>query len=286
MQFVDHDFPPYVLRHPAGEVLPLLCDSPHSGVMYPSDFDSCLPASVLRSGGDTHVDELWSTLPSVGATLLTANFPRTYIDPNRDESDIDPDILLEPWPTRLAPTEKSALGHGLIWRQTRGQDIYDRKMFVAEIESRIRKFHRPYHAALAEQAEALYERFGSLWHLNLHSMPSDAYEALGLSNDNVLADFVLGDRDGTTCEPEFIEAMQEFLLGRGYSVACNDPYKGVALIARMGQPSAGKHSLQVEINRAIYMDELSYEKTSNFKVLQKDLVDLSQHMASYVRDSL
>lgn len=286
MHFADHDFPPYALTQPRADAIPLLCDSPHSGVMYPRDFKTRLPASVMRSGEDTYVDELWSSLPQYGAVLLAANFPRIYIDPNREESDIDPDILEEPWPSRLHPTEKSALGHGLVWWQTRGQDIYEHKLFVADVENRILKYYRPYHQALAEQSNALYERFGALWHLNLHSMPSDAYEALGITTDKRLADFVLGDRDGTTCEPGLIEVMEQFLRGRGYSVARNDPYKGVALIARMGRPDERRHSMQVEINRALYMDELNYNKSGGFNQLQADLNDLSAHMATYVRDQL
>nr|WP_308217637.1 N-formylglutamate amidohydrolase [Paenalcaligenes niemegkensis] len=226
MQFADNDFSPYVLTQPAEGTLPLMCDSPHSGVTYPRDFKSRLPASVLRSGEDTYVDELWSSLPAFGATLLAANFPRSYIDPNRAETDIDPDILAEPWPTTLKPTEKSAIGHGLIWQQTRGQDIYDDKMFVADVENRIRKYYRPYHEALATQTAAMYEEFGGLWHLNLHSMPSDAYEALGIKNGKVLADFVLGDRDGTTCEPGFIQAMENFCWTRATVLLEMTPIRG------------------------------------------------------------
>lgn len=285
MQFASHDFPPYVLRNPTGEVLPFIGDSPHSGTIYPQDFITRLPTSILRSGEDTYVDELWSALPAVGATLLAANFPRIYIDPNREESDIDPDILAEPWSTPLHPTEKSAIGHGLVWWQARGQNIYDEKLFVGEVENRILKYYRPYHEALARKTAELYEQFGALWHLNLHSMPSDAYEVLGLPT-KALADFVLGDRQGTTCAPEFVAVVQEFLVSRGYSVAINDPYQGVALIERMGKPAQQKHSLQVEINRALYMDELSYEKTANFSHLQRDLADLSAHMADYVRDNI
>ncbi|HEY9572309.1 MAG TPA: N-formylglutamate amidohydrolase, partial [Pusillimonas sp.] len=131
MRFADSEFDPYVLSLPTCSAIPLVCDSPHSGVIYPADFQSCLPVSVLRSGEDTYVDELWQALPSVGGSLLAANFPRTYIDPNREESDIDPNILAEPWATELHPTEKSRLGHGLIWSLARTQAIYDRKLWVA-----------------------------------------------------------------------------------------------------------------------------------------------------------
>lgn len=283
MKFADEDFEPYVLSMPTSTAIPLVCDSPHSGVIYPADFLSCLPASVLRSGEDTYVEELWQALPSVGATLLAANFPRTYIDPNREIDDIDPNILAEPWTSELHPTEKSRLGHGLIWSRARKQDIYDRKLWVAEVENRIGTYHQPYHAALSQQIESAYKHFGGVWHLNLHSMPSDSYEVLEIDTDKPLADFVLGDRDGTTCDPTLTGIIEDFLLERGYTVARNDPFKGVALIGRIGRPEENRHSLQIEVNRALYMDEDSYEKSANFIALQKDLALLSAKVADFVR---
>jgi|SRR5690606_6410457 len=283
MRFADEDFEPYVLSMPTSTAIPLVCDSPHSGVIYPADFLSCLPASVLRSGEDTYVEELWQALPSVGATLLAANFPRTYIDPNRELDDIDPNILAEPWTSELHPTEKSRLGHGLIWSSVRNKAMYDRKLWVAEVENRIGTYHQPYHAALNQQIENAYERFGGVWHLNLHSMPSNSYELLEIDTDKPLADFVLGDRDGTTCDPTLTGIIEDFLLECGYTVARNDPFKGVALIARIGRPEENRHSLQIEVNRALYMDEDSYEKSANFTTLQKDLAQLGVKVADFVK---
>lgn len=283
MRFADSEFDPYVLSLPTCSAIPLVCDSPHSGVIYPADFQSCLPTSILRSGEDTYVEELWQALPSVGGTLLAANFPRTYIDPNREEDDIDPNILAEPWASELHPTEKSRLGHGLIWSMARKQPVYDRKLWVAEVENRIATYHQPYHQALRRQIEAAHERFGVVWHLNLHSMPSDSYEVLEIDTDKPLADFVLGDRDGTTCDPTLIGIIEDFLLQRGYTVARNDPFKGVALIARIGRPEENRHSLQIEVNRSLYMDEESYERSANFQNLQRDLSELSVTVAEFVR---
>ncbi|MFW7343295.1 N-formylglutamate amidohydrolase [Pollutimonas sp. H1-120] len=283
MRFADSEFDPYVLSLPTCSAIPLICDSPHSGVVYPADFQSCLPTSILRSGEDTYVEELWQAIPSVGGALLAANFPRTYIDPNREEDDIDPNILAEPWATELHPTEKSRLGHGLIWSMARKQPLYDRKLWVAEVENRIATYHQPYHQALQRQIEAAHERFGVVWHLNLHSMPSDSYEVLEIDTDKPLADFVLGDRDGTTCDPTLIGIIEDFLLQRGYTVARNDPFKGVALIARIGRPEENRHSLQIEVNRSLYMDEESYERSANFQNLQRDLSELSVTVAEFVR---
>lgn len=286
MKFADSNFDPFVLSMPTDSVIPLVCDSPHSGVIYPRDFGSCLPASILRSGEDTYVDELWRAIPGVGGCLLAANFPRTYIDPNREISDIDGNMLAEPWATELHPTEKTRLGNGLIWRLARQQAIYDRKLEVAEIENRIQSFHQPYHAALSQQIEAAHEKFGGIWHLNLHSMPANSYEVLEIDTDKQLADFVLGDRDGVTCDPALVETIETFLIGRGYTVARNDPFKGVALIARIGRPAENRHSLQIEVNRSLYMHEDSYEKSQGFDALQQSLSLLAVHLAKFVKAQL
>lgn len=284
MQFTETSFDPYVLKTPTAPAIPLVCDSPHSGVIYPADFDVQVPISLLRSGEDTFVNELWASIPDVGGTLLAANFPRTYIDPNRDVTDIDPDMLAEPWPATLSPTEKSSqLGHGLLWRLVRGQPIYDRKLWVLEVENRIGSYYQPYHDALKAQIEAAVAEFGCVWHLNLHSMPSDTYEMLGITPDAPLADFVLGDRDGTTCDPTLLGIIEDFLRAAGHTVARNDPFKGVALIERVGRPHENRNSVQIEINRKLYMNETTYEKTEGFDELKDTLESLSLHIAQFVR---
>lgn len=286
---VPATFAPYTLRVPQGEALPLICDSPHSGVLYPDDFNYALPFDTLRAGEDTDVHVLWESLPSVGATLLAAQFPRAYIDPNRDVEDIDPAMLTGPWPTPLSPGEKTRLGIGLIWRdagQTGRQPIYNRLLTVAEVQNRIARYHAPYHAAMREQIEAAYARFGAVWHLNLHSMPANAYEGLGIQTAKPLADFVLGDRDGTTAAPEFTAKVAEAIRRYGFTVALNDPYKGVALIARLGRPAERRHSLQVEIHRGLYMNELTRARTADFDALQSALAKIAQEIATYVKDQL
>ncbi|NYT38063.1 N-formylglutamate amidohydrolase [Allopusillimonas soli] len=283
MRFADSDFDPYTLSLPTASPIPLVCDSPHSGTTYPADFQPALAVHILRTGEDTYVDELWQSIPSVGGTLLAANFPRSYIDPNREPDDIDPNLLAEPWTTALHPSEKTRLGHGLIWASARNQPIYDRKLWVGEVENRIGTYYQPYHDALRKHVDGAHARHGVVWHLNLHSMPSDSYEILGMDVDRPLADFVLGDRDGVTCDPSLVGIIEDFLVDRGYTVARNDPFKGVALIARIGRPEENRHSLQIEINRALYMDEASFEKISNFENVQRDLSELSVRIADFVR---
>lgn len=282
-------FAPYTLRLPEGDAIPLVCDSPHSGTLYPQDFGYALPFATLRAGEDTDVHVLWEALPSVGATLLAAQFPRAYIDPNRDLEDIDPQMLDGAWPGPLDPGEKTRLGIGLIWREA-GPDgrkpIYDRRLPVAEVQQRIARYHVPYHAAMREQIEAAYERFGAVWHLNLHSMPADSYAGLQIESDHPLADFVLGDRDGTTAAPEFTAMVAQALRSRGFTVAINDPFKGVALIARLGRPAERRHSLQIELHRGLYMDERTRERSAGFDALQRALAEVARDIAAYVKSQL
>jgi N-formylglutamate deformylase len=286
---VPTPFAPYTLQLPQGAALPLVCDSPHSGTMYPEDFRYRIGFDKLRSGEDTDIHVLWDCLPSVGATLLAAQFPRTYIDPNREPEDIDPGMLDGAWPVPLAPGEKTRIGHGLIWRiagNTDPEPIYDRLLSVAEVKNRIATYHTPYHEAMREQIEAAYARFGAVWHLNLHSMPANAYESLQIKSPHPLADFVLGDRDGTTCAPEFTQMVAQAFKQRGFSVAINDPYKGVALIARLGRPRERRHSLQIEMHRGLYMNEKTRERSSGFNTVKAALGEVAREIASYIKEQL
>jgi N-formylglutamate deformylase len=151
------------------------------------------------------------------------------------------------------------------------------------VQNRIATYHAPYHAAMREQIGSAYARFGAVWHLNLHSMPFSAYEGMGIQTDKKLADFVLGDRDGTTTAPEFTAMVAQSLRKRGFTVAINDPYKGVALIARLGRPAERRHSLQVEVHRGLYMNEDTRERSKGFDALQSALTEVSGEIAAYVK---
>lgn len=279
-------FAPFTLTLPIGDALPLIGDSPHSGTTYPADFGYSADFLDVRTGEDTYVHELWSKLPAHGGTLLAAEFPRSYIDPNREVEDIDPTMLDAEWPTPLNPGEKTRLGIGLIWRRANKSAMYDRKLPPAEVQSRIERFHMPYHQALNGQIEAAYRKFGAVWHLNLHSMPGNSYESLQIKSERPLADFVLGDRDGTTCSPEFLDVVATALRSYGYDVAINDPFKGVALIGRIGQPHENRHSMQIEVQRYLYMNEKNFERNDHFAKLQADLAGVTKTVASYIQEKL
>ena len=281
---------PVEVWQPTGQPLPLVCDSPHSGTAYPEDFGHAVPLALLRRGEDTHVHRLWHTAPAHGATLIAATFPRTYIDVNRADTDLDPAQIDGAWPVPLAPGPKTRQGLGLVWQQISKDGVatplYARPRTVAEVQHRIAQYWRPYHAALQAAIDASVQRFGAVWHLNLHSMPNDVYQRLGRSDAPPLADFVLGDRDGTTCAPEFIHLVGDTLKGFGYSVAYNEPYKGVELIGRIGQPQLNRHSMQIEIRRPVYMDEDTREPNAGFEPLRRHFAGLMQVLADYVRQQM
>lgn len=275
--------PEVVVRHdPHGEALPLVLDSPHSGEHYPDDFDHRPPRATVRLAEDTHVARLWSVAPRFGATLIEAGFPRAYVDANRGLDDIDPQILCEPWPEPLVPSRKTAQGIGLVWRIARdGTPMYARKLAVAELRYRIDRYWRPYHRALQEALDQRYAAFGAVWHVNCHSMPAVG-DAIADDPGRSRADFVLGDRDGTTCAPEFTRFVAQQVVAMGYSVAVNDPYKGVEIVRRHGAPACNRHSLQIEIKRTLYMDETSLEPHAGYSALERDLGSLCAALAQFV----
>jgi N-formylglutamate deformylase len=265
------------LVRPAGPLVPVVFDSPHSGCVYPPDFQPICSPHVLRGMEDASVDELVRDAPHFGIPLLSALFPRSYVDVNRAADDLDPALFDGEWDGPLAPSEKSRAGMGLI--RSRGPDgspLYAAPLPVAAIRARLDFYYHPYHAALADLLDAAHRQFGFVFHLNCHSMPSRS------QNGRKHPDFVIGDRDGTTAEPGFLAVVFESLRAEGYSVAYNAPYKGQELIRRHGRPQDGRYSLQMEINRALYMNESTLEKTSDFKVLQQNLRGLLAEMAAYV----
>jgi len=274
---------PFALTPPAaGTHVPLVIDSPHSGTDYPADFAAAVPLEALRNAEDSHVDALYADAPKHGATLIAARFPRAYIDPNRSLLDIDASLLAAPWPGPAIPSRKTELGIGLIWRVLDDKTpIYQRKLSVDEVKRRIVDYHQPYQRAVKKAIDEAHDHFGTVYHLNVHSMPAVS-SAISEEGPGVpRADFVLGDRDGTTCEPGFTQLVADTLRGMGYDVKMNDPYKGVELVRAFSDPKAGRHSLQVEVNRRIYMDERSRARGKGFDKLRNDLARLVEAVARY-----
>jgi N-formylglutamate deformylase len=269
---------------PAGEALPIVVDSPHSGADYPADFDSVLPRERLRGAEDAFVDRLWAGAPRHGASLLAARFPRLYIDPNRGLQDIDPLLLDPPWPEPLQPGPKSRLGIGLVWRLLDGEPVYARRLSPRELQARIDACWRPYHQALQHLLDEARGRHGRRWHLNVHSMPDDSHRRLGL-DDAPLADFVLGDLEGRTADEATLQVLEGSLRAHGFSVARNDPFKGVEIIRRSGDPARGCHAVQVEVKKSLYMTEATHRPHDGFLRVQAAIDALLAALARHVRAS-
>ncbi len=270
---------------PTGPVAPVVLDSPHSGTDYPEDFAPAVPLEALRRAEDSYVDELYASGPRHGATLIAARFPRAYIDANRSLLDIDPELLDAPWPGPAQPGRKTQLGIGLVWRKLdSGEPIYDRRLTVAELRRRITEFHQPYQKAVKDAIDATHSHFGAVWHINCHSMPAVSSVVSEEGPGVPRADFVLGDRDGTTCDPAFTALVREALADMGYDVRVNDPYKGVELVRAFSDPPGGRHSLQVEVNRRLYMDERTRERTAGFARLARDIERLVKTVCEYAAE--
>jgi len=273
------------VARPAGDALPIVIDSPHSGRHYPADFGYAAPFELLRRGEDLFVDQLYANAPRLGATFIAASFPRTYIDPNRVLEDLDGALFDAPWPGVVAAGPKTQLGVGLIWRKLGHVPVYSRKLSVAEVQARIAACYKPYHAALDAAIADNYQRHGAVWHLNVHSMPDDSYIRLGMP-DKPLADFVLGDLDGSTAGREVMGLIEHSLRGSGYSVARNDPFKGVQIIASNGRPAEGRHSLQIEIKRSCYADVQRHEPNEHFQRAQQAVDAMMSALATHVRAAI
>jgi N-formylglutamate deformylase len=267
--------PVFLVHGPAAPEQPLVLDSPHSGFVMPADFGSVRTNAELRDGEDCFIDELYLPAIARGVPLLAAQFPRTYLDPNRHAGDIDPELLSDPWPGPLVPSGKARIGKALVWRTLDdGRPIYGRKLSVAELQQRIARYHVPYHAQLKDLMDAAHARFGVVHHINCHSMNAVS-GAMGEGGAGIArADFVLGDRDGTTCAPEFTAFVRDFLLRCGYEVKVNDPFKGVELVRAYSSPATGRHSLQLEVNKRLYMDQATQQRHTGFDRVQVHLMQL------------
>lgn len=266
-------------RDPDTEELPLVFDSPHSGSHYPEEFAFACPLMNLRRAEDCYVDELYAAATAHGATLIGAVFPRSYIDVNRAADDLDPGLVHGRLPPHLKPRPTTRVG--LVRRYARpGMPIYDRKLDPHEIVSRVATYHEPYHRVLDEACDRLHGRFGAVWHVNCHSMPSRGNRREGRKGEH--GDFVLGDRDGTTCAAEFTEYVATVLRGMGYDVRINEGFKGVEIVRRQGRPHHNRHSLQIEVDRSLYMDQRTLEKLPGFDRLQQDLARLVAALREFV----
>jgi N-formylglutamate amidohydrolase len=261
--------PPFSILGGETQRVPLILNSPHSGRVYPSVFleVSRLSASALRKSEDAYVDELLASAPQQGAVLMHAHFPRAYIDINREPYELDPVLFNGRLPDFVNSQSLRAVGGlGTIARiVNEKEEIYSGPLDLETAFTRIERLYKPYHAALSGLLEATQARFGTVFMLDCHSMPSQQGERGGWP------DFVLGDRFGASCAPEITRLVQSYLKNLGYRVHLNKPYAGGYITEFYGKPSRGMHVLQIEVDRSLYMNEETFERSPSFSGLQWDL---------------
>jgi N-formylglutamate amidohydrolase len=262
---------------PAHQTLPLVFASPHSGSAYPAEFvqGSNLDALSLRRSEDSFVDQLFASAEARGAPLLRALFPRAFCDPNREPYELDPAMFEDDLPA-FANTRspRVAAGLGTIARVVaNGAEIYGGKLRYAEIASRINGYYKPYHAALRALVDATRDAFGFCVLVDCHSMPSIG-GPMDKDPGEARVDFVLGDCFGTACAPAITDTAERVLTGLGHVVTRNDPYAGGFTTRHYGRPADRLHALQIEINRALYMDEETIRPRAEMATLTRNLGQL------------
>ena len=266
-----------------GQAIPLVLASPHSGADYPVDFlaASRLDALTLRRSEDSFVDEIFGAGPTLGAPLLRARFPRAYVDVNREPFELDPTMFEDLLPSFVnSQSPRVRVGLGTIARVVAsGEEIYARKLKFSEAAQRIETLYRPYHRTLKQLLDATQERYGFAILLDCHSMPSASGDR-DRRDRSPRADMVLGDCHGTSCQPVITETAHRVLNAKGYTTALNTPYAGGFTTAHYGRPAAGAHCLQIEINRALYMDERTFERKPFLAQIGDDMRDLTEALSA------
>lgn len=280
MMSLQRDFQsvaPHAVYAPAQQRIPFVFNSPHSGCYYPPAFldSSRLNPHDIRQSEDCYVDELFAGAVPLGAPLLCANFPRAYLDVNREPYELDPKMFAEPVPafTNIG-SARVAGGLGTIAKIVgEGQNIYKTKLPLDEALGRIETLYKPYHNQLGQLLNATKMQFGYAVLIDCHSMPSGYLPAETMVHNSQPSrpDFIIGDRFGRSCCEALSWAAIELLQGMGYQVAHNKPYAGGYITEYYGRPQRHYHALQIEVNRALYMDESSLLRLQGFTALCRDL---------------
>lgn len=263
----------------------VIFNSPHSGRIYPRSFveQTRLDFETLRRSEDSFVDELFMDVVGAGVPLMRALFPRAFLDLNREPYELDPRMFEGRLPS-FANTRSIRVSGGLgtIARVVGdAQEIYPRRLPVAEALDRIETYYKPYHQALRRLMSKTHRRFGAALLVDCHSMPSGP-----IRDESVRADFVLGDRYATSCAPLLTETLETELTQRGYAVVRNKPYAGGYITEHYGNPAAGLHAVQIEINRGLYMEEATYSRGANFYQVRSDLEAVSRRLMEVVGEEL
>ena len=272
----------YTITLPANQSVPFVFSSPHSGRHYPDSFieASVLDQLTLRASEDCFVEQLFSAVPSLGAPLVQAEYARAFLDVNREAWELDPKMFTDSMPDYVnVRSGRVAAGLGTIARVVAsGTNIYNNPMPFAEAVHRVETVYKPFHAAVDGLVTKTQEKFGSSVLIDCHSMPSigTSFGDMPIRSKGATADFILGDRRGQSCAPELIAAVEEILQSYNYRVVRNDPYSGGYNTRQYCDRSKNQHTLQIEINRALYVNEETLEKIEHFEVLKDQLTEMAR----------
>ena len=278
--------PPFEIIEPSAITGPVLFNSPHSGSTYPRAFlaASRLDVGTLRRSEDSFVDALVAGVVKHGYPLMRAHFPRCFVDVNREPYELDPRMFDGRLPS-FANTRsmRVAGGLGTVARVVGdAQEIYDQRIPVDDALQRIDSLYKPYHRALRRLFTKMHREYGTAMLVDVHSMPSSS----GHRDERPRPEFVLGDRYGTSCVGVVAETVERTLRTLGYTVSRNKPYAGGFITEHYGNPAAGLHAIQLEINRALYMDEARYERITGFSRLAADLETLARRLGEIPLEEL
>jgi N-formylglutamate amidohydrolase len=263
--------PPFTVLKPARQTAAAVLNSPHSGSQYPKEFlkTTRLQPTALRRSEDCYVDELFASAVDGGAPLLKANFPRAFLDLNREANELDPHLIEGPLPRAAnASSVRVVGGLGTIPRVvSEGEDIYRRKIALTDAMARIAHLYEPYHSALAGLMSATRDAFGAALLIDCHSMPSSAASAA--TPAVALPEIVIGDRHGSSTTLALVDRIEQLFRSQGLKVQRNRPYAGGFITECYGRPAKGFHAVQIEVNRAIYMNERTLMRHTGFTALKQ-----------------
>ncbi|WP_421916412.1 N-formylglutamate amidohydrolase [Mesorhizobium sp.] len=266
---------PFEVRSGAEQRVPFLFNSPHSGRYYPERFLAMarLDRNAIRRSEDCYVDELFGGAVALGAPMLAAHFPRAYLDVNREPWELDPRMFAEPVPSFCnIRSARVAGGLGTVPKLVgEGLDIYAGRLPLAEAVARIEAVYKPYHETLKRLLTRTHARFGYAVLIDCHSMPA----SIRVGDSGLRPDFIIGDRFGISATAALTETAIGLLTAMGYTVAHNKPYAGGFITEHYGRPARHLHALQIEVNRGLYMNERTFQKSAGFDALADDLTRFS-----------
>ena len=268
-------FPSFDVLLPRQQTAPFVFSSPHSGRLYPPEFlaISRLDPKTLRRSEDCFVDKLFQPVAKMGAPLISARFPRAYLDLNREPYELDPELVEDDVPAHAnTQSVRVAGGLGTVARIVAdGEEIYSNRLSLESVLARIEQLYFPFHAELSRLIAQTNETFGYSVLIDCHSMPSAAMAPGGA----LRPDIVIGDRFGASSDPRLTLLVRDEFQRRGFKVQLHRPYAGGYITEHHGRPAHGTHALQLEINRGLYINEMTFEPNNGYAALTKALDEIA-----------